>query len=172
MIKILNNFAQVVVATNQIGVARGFYGPERVGEINEYLAGLLKNQGAKIDGWYFSPYVERSWAEKNGLDPNSPWVLDNFPETRKPQIGMLKLAAFDSGKDLSFYRKIFIVGNTLDDLKTALNAGGIGLFFKDGKNDYLMDRVSVLESDNPGRIFLVDNLVSAAEIVKSKSSNS
>jgi len=168
MIKILNSFARVIVATNQIGVARGFYGPERVKEINQFLDTLLKEQGAKVDGWHFSPYVERSWAEKNKLDLNTPWVLDSFPETRKPRIGMLKQAAADFGKDFSFYKKIFVIGGSLDDLNMALNAGGIGVFFENRKNSHLIAKVKSLELANPGRIFRVDNLVSAAEIIKYK----
>lgn len=171
MIKTLNSFARVIVSTNQIGVARGFYGPERVKEINQFIDAFLKEQGAEVDGWYFSPYVERSWAEKNGLDLNTPWVRDTFPETRKPEIGMLKLAAADFGKDLSFYKKIFVIGNSLDDLNMALNAGGIGVFFENEKNNHLIDQVKSLELANPGRIFCVDNLISAAEIIKSKSFN-
>lgn len=168
-IKIFNSFANVFVTINQIGVARGFYGLERVKEINQFIDAFLKEQGARVDGWYFSPYVERSWAEKNGLDLNTPWVLDSFPETRKPQIGMLKLAAADFGKDLSFYKKIFVIGDSLDDLNMALDAGGIGVFFENGKNNHLAASVKSLELANPGRIFCVNNLVSAAKITKLKS---
>lgn len=170
-IKILNNFARIIITSNQIGVARGFFGPERVKEINQFIDSLLKEQGIIVDGWYFSPYVERSWAEKNGLDLKNPWVLDHFPETRKPQIGMLKLAAADFGKELSFYEKIFVIGNSLDDLDMALNAGGIGIFFKNGKNDHLISQVKSLELSNPGRIFRVDDLISAANLIKLKSLN-
>ncbi len=165
-IKTLNSFAQIIVATNQIGVARGYYGPERVKEINQFLDAFLRGQGAEIDGWYFSPYVERSWAERNGLNLNTPWVLDRFPETRKPQIGMLKLAAADFGNPLSFYKGIFVIGGSLDDLNMALNAGGVGVFFKHEKNSYLANQVKSLELANPGRVFSVDDLVSAAEIIK------
>lgn len=171
-IKILNNFTKIIVTSNQIGVARGFYGPERVKEINQFIDSLLKEQGAVIDGWYFSPYVERSWAKKNGLNLKTPWVRDTFPETRKPEIGMLKLAAADFKKDLSFYKKIFIIGDSLDDLNMALNAGGIGIFFENEKNGNLQDKVKSLESSNPaGRIFRVDNLISAAKIIKLQSLN-
>ncbi|MDO8663812.1 MAG: HAD-IIIA family hydrolase [Candidatus Wildermuthbacteria bacterium] len=167
-IKILNNFARVVVTTNQIGVARGFYGPERVKEINQFIDASLKGQGANVDGWYFSPHVERSWAEKNGLDLNTPWVTQGFPATRKPQIGMLKSASADAGKDISSYKKVFVIGDSLDDLNMALNAGGFGVFFGNGKNGYLIDKVKYLASANPGRIFCADNLISAAEIINSK----
>ena len=168
-IKTLNDFGRIIVSTNQIGVARGFYGPERVKEINYVLDNLLREQGAMVDGWYFSPYVERSWAEKNGLESNNPWVLDHFPETRKPQIGMLKLAANDLRKDLPSFKKIFVIGDSLDDLNMALNAGGIGIFFKNGKNDHLTDQVKELSSANPGKIFCVNDLTIAAEIIKATS---
>lgn len=168
-IKMLNNFARVVVTSNQIGVARGFYGLERVKEINRFIDSNFREQGAAVDGWFFSPYVERGWAEKNGLDLSAPWVLDRIPETRKPQTGMLKLAAACFGKDLSFYKKIFVIGNSLDDLNMALNAGGTGVFFKNDKNGNLVRQVKSLESSNAGRIFIADDLISAAGVVKTKS---
>lgn len=168
-VKILNSFARVIVASNQIGVARGFYGQDRVKEINLLIASLLREQGAEVQGWYFSPYVEKSWAEKQGLDLNTPWISDGFPETRKPHIGMLRQAAADFGKDIYSYKKIFVIGDSLDDMEMALNAGGIGIFFENGKNNHLIGKVMVLESANPGRIFWVNNLVSAAEMVKLKS---
>jgi len=168
-IKTLNNFADIIITTNQIGVALGFYGSERVEEINQYIDNLLKQQGAKVDGWYFSPYVEKSWAEKNNLDLNNPWVLDKFSETRKPRIGMLKLAAADLGKNLTFYKRIFIIGDSFDDLNMALNANAIGIFFENKKNSHLIDKVKSLEYSNPDKIFCINNLISAVKIIKDKS---
>ena len=170
-IKTLNSFAKIIVCTNQIGIARGFYGPERVKEINQYIDILFKKQRAKIDGWYFSPYIEQSWAKKNGLDLNNPWVLNSFPKTRKPQIGMIKSAATDFGKNLSFYKKIFVIGDSLDDLIMALNADGIGIFFENKKNNHLIGKVKSLEFANSGRIFRVNKLISAVEIIKIYSKN-
>ncbi len=62
--------------------------------------------------------------------------------------------------------KIFVIGGSLDDLNMALNAGGVGVFFKHEKNSYLANQVKSLELANPGRVFSVDDLVSAAEIIK------
>jgi D-glycero-D-manno-heptose 1,7-bisphosphate phosphatase len=165
-IKALNKFAKVIVTTNQIGVARGFFGPERVKEINLFIDKILRKEGATIDGWYFSPYVQRKWAIKNGLKLDTPWVVDEFPETRKPEIGMLKLGAKNFGKKLSFYKKIFVIGNSLDDLQMAIKAGGIGIFFKNGKNDKLLEKVKNFKSSLPGKIFLTDDLISSAKIIK------
>ncbi|MFA5392126.1 MAG: HAD-IIIA family hydrolase [Candidatus Paceibacterota bacterium] len=170
-IKALNVFADVVVASNQIGVALGFYKSERVEEINKYLDEILQKQGAKIDNWYFSPYVEQNWAKKNGLDLNNPWVLNSFPKTRKPQIGMIKLAANYFGTPISFYKENFVIGDSLDDLNMALNANGIGIFFENKKNNHLIKKVKSLEFVNKGRIFRVSKLISVIKIIKIHSKN-
>jgi D-glycero-D-manno-heptose 1,7-bisphosphate phosphatase len=166
-IKALNCFAKIIVTTNQIGVARGLYSEARVKEINDFLDSVFQKKGAIIDGWYFSPFVEKKWAEKEGLKLDSPWLLNDFPETRKPRIGMLKKAVVDFNKSLSFYKKIFVIGDSIDDLEMALNAGGVGIFFRNGKNDFLMEKVNELKTANPDRIFHIDNLILAVKLVKS-----
>lgn len=170
-IKILGAFANVVIATNQSGVARGYFDAARVGDIHDYLNSCLSANGAFVNYWYFSPYVEKTWAVQNGLDIDNPWVLDEFPETRKPKIGMLKLAAQDLGRELDSYRKIFVVGDKMEDLQMALNAGGIGVWFYNGRNGHLWGEVNKLEAEYPGRIFYVSDLVKAAELIKSRSFN-
>jgi len=162
-VRALNNVSMVIVTSNQIGVARGYYSKERVEEINRYIDNYLEKQGAHIDAWYFSPYVEKSWAEKNGLKTDSPWVSDSFPETRKPKTGMLKLAAKDFNRN---FEKVFVVGDSLDDLEMGLNANGISIFFNNGKNHHLIQRVKSLQTANPGQVFIVNNLFSAAKIVE------
>lgn len=168
-IKMLNSFADVVVTTNQIGVAYGFYNTDRVNEVHNYLNSCLSANGALIKNWYFSPYVEKNWAVRNGLDINNPWAVEGFPPTRKPEIGMLKLAAQDLGHELDSYHKIFVIGDNIDDLKMALKAGGMGIWFYNGKNGDLWGEVNKLEAEYPERIFYVSDLVKAAELIKSKS---
>lgn len=168
-IKTLNSFADIIVASNQIGVALGFYGPEKVEEINKYLDKIFEEQGAKIDGWYFSPYVEKKWAEQHGLNLKSPWVLKVFPNTRKPQIGMLKLAVADFKKSLCFYKKIFVIGDSLDDIQMVLKiSNGIGIFFKNGRNNNLIKEVQSLAKANPNKIFLINRLISAIKLIEDK----
>jgi len=166
-IKTLNPLADIIVASNQIGVALGFYKPERVEEINVYIDEILQQNRVKIDGWYFSPYVEKKWALENGLDIKSPWVLKIFPHTRKPQIGMLKLAASDLNKTIQSYRKIFVIGDSLDDIQMALKlTNGKGIFFENNKNNHLIKEVKQLIVNNPGKIFIINHLFSAIEIIK------
>lgn len=166
LIKSLNKLGKVIVCTNQIGIARGFYGPERVKLIHSFLDEILKKEGAKIDGWYFSPYVERKWAKKEGLRLSSPWVKKSFPKDRKPEIGMIKKALRDFKKDLSFFKKIFVIGDSLDDMKMALKVKGVGIFFHQEKNAHLLEKVKKLQVKNPGQIFIVNDLFSAQKIIQ------
>lgn len=166
LVRTLNEFAYVVVCTNQIGVARGFYPPERVIAIHSYLDKLLKKEGAKIDGWYFCPYVERKWAKREGLPLNSPFVLEKFPETRKPNVGMIKMAVKDLKRKLSSFKKIFVIGDSLDDVKMALNVKGFGIFFQHEKNHSLLEKVKELQMENPGKVFIVKDLFSAKKIIQ------
>lgn len=47
---------QVVVVTNQAGVARGYYTEEDVMRLHEYMNGLLAESGAHVDYFYYCPH--------------------------------------------------------------------------------------------------------------------
>ena len=47
---------KVVVVTNQSGVARGFFTIKDVYKIHSYIQKKLKENGAKIDAFYFCPF--------------------------------------------------------------------------------------------------------------------
>ena len=166
-IKELNSFTQVIVASNQIGVALGLYDTERVEEINKYIDKIFKSNGANIDGWYYSPYIEKKWALEQGLDLKSPWVLDNFPKTRKPQIGMIEQAVADFGKKITSYKKIIVIGDSLDDMHMALKVeNGIGIFFENVKNTHLLKKIKELRLTNSGKVFIIQQLLLSVKIIK------
>ncbi len=154
--------ASVVVATNQAGVARGFYGRERVGEINSYIDGLLRAGGAFIDGWYYCPFVGKGYADANNLSPDNPWVVES--DMRKPGTGMLKQAAKDLGVSLDGL-PVYFVGDTKGDVQTGLNAKGKGVLVLNEKNQKEYVKVKEMEQSSSGRIFFADNMLVAAEII-------
>ena len=49
----------VVVATNQAGVARGYFPESRVGEVHAHLDQLLAEHSAHIDRYYVCPHHPR-----------------------------------------------------------------------------------------------------------------
>ena len=89
----------LAVCSNQAGIARGFFKPNRVEEVNEHLKALLAQQGLDIDKWYFCPYVDKDYASKHHILEENPWVAEST-DLRKPGIGMLRKAADDIGMKL------------------------------------------------------------------------
>ena len=103
-IKLLNELnLNVIVATNQSGVARRYFTEEDLKKIHEWMIEELSKRGAKIDAIYYCPHHP-----------------DDNCDCRKPKIGMLKKAEADFGLDLN---KCFVVGDKGLDVETGKNAG-------------------------------------------------
>ncbi len=101
---------KVIVATNQSGVARGYFTLETLQKIHEKMIEELSRRGAKIDGIYYCPHHP-----------------DEGCSCRKPKTGMLERAAKDFNLDL---KKCFVVGDRKLDLDTAKNAGCVGILVR------------------------------------------
>lgn len=95
---------QVVVATNQSGIARHYYSPQTLNNIHHKMQTQLKEQqGVKVDGIYYCPHHP----EENC-------------ECRKPQPGLLKQIAADFMIDL---KDAFVVGDRFTDIQAAKSVG-------------------------------------------------
>ena len=99
----------VVVISNQSAVARGMISEAFARESGEHLSGLLAEEGARIDGYYFCPY------HPQGRPP-----YDTDSEERKPRPGMMHRAARDLGLDL---RGAYMVGDKTSDVETGAGLG-------------------------------------------------
>jgi len=93
----------VVVATNQSGVARGYFPASLVGQVHELLITDLAEEGAHLDGVYYCPHV----------------AADDCA-CRKPKTGMLDQAAAELQLDL---RRSYVVGDRSADIALAHRAG-------------------------------------------------
>jgi D-glycero-D-manno-heptose 1,7-bisphosphate phosphatase len=114
-IKFLNNKGyKVVVVTNQSGVARGYFTIKDVKKIHTYIQKKLRENGAKIEAFYFCPFHKDGIIKK--YKKNS--------SLRKPNIGMFRLAQRrwnickntslmigDQKSDMQFARKAKIKGH-------------------------------------------------------------
>jgi D-glycero-D-manno-heptose 1,7-bisphosphate phosphatase len=110
-IKLLNDHGfKVIVITNQAGVARGYFGEDKVEEINEEMKRQLREKDAHLDGMYYCPHHP---TEGMGKYKKDCWC-------RKPNPGMLKKAVKDFDLDLS---KSYVIGDQLTDVKLGNNAG-------------------------------------------------
>ena len=98
---------ELVIVTNQAGIARGYYQPADVEALHDWMRAELAAHGVTLTGIYYCPHHP------------------DFGETRhcscrKPQAGMLVQAAQDLRLDLE---QSWIVGDQLTDAAAGLKAG-------------------------------------------------
>jgi D-glycero-D-manno-heptose 1,7-bisphosphate phosphatase len=102
----------VIVATNQSGVARGYFPESLVGEVHELMRRELTIPGAKLDGVYYCPHG-----------------AGDACDCRKPGTGMIQRAAREHGIDVA---RSFVVGDRYRDMEMAFAAGCRGVFVRTG----------------------------------------
>jgi D-glycero-D-manno-heptose 1,7-bisphosphate phosphatase len=95
-----------VLATNQAGVARGYFSEEILHAVTAELSAQLEQAGAHLDGIYVCPH--------HPTEGQPPWRADC--DCRKPKPGMFRQAAADLGLDLGAST---IVGDKASDLAVA-----------------------------------------------------
>jgi D,D-heptose 1,7-bisphosphate phosphatase len=110
-VKLLNDHSfKVIVITNQAGVARGYFGENKVKEIHREMKRQLREKDAHLDGIYYCPHHPTEGMRKY---KKNCWC-------RKPNPGMLEKAAKDFNLDLG---KSYVIGDQLTDIKLGNNAG-------------------------------------------------
>lgn len=154
---------KLVVATNQAGVARGFFPVKRVKEVDKIITKILKEQGVEFDGWYFCPYVGKDYAMDKGVSLDSSWIKEGM---RKPAIDMLKQASKDIGIKLEKFKAVYYVGDKPSDVQTGINAGGKGILITDGKGSRYKETKGI-ESEHPGKVFFAGSILEAADAILS-----
>lgn len=96
---------QVHVATNQSGIARGYFSYSTLNQIHHKMRQAVETAGGHIDGIFFSPYGP-----------------DDDASCRKPAPGMLLDLARRTNINLS---QTWMVGDSLRDLQAAEAAGAM-----------------------------------------------
>jgi D-glycero-D-manno-heptose 1,7-bisphosphate phosphatase len=92
-----------VLVTNQSGVARGIVTLENLHEIHRRITTEFRKHKIEFAGIYYAPYS-----------------VESNHELRKPNAGMLTLAARELGLDLS---QSWIVGDRMTDVEAGNRAG-------------------------------------------------
>ena len=94
---------RVAVATNQSGVARGYYDEQQLAAINKKMKACVQAAGGHIDFVIYCPHMP-----------------DSGCDCRKPQPGMLLTIAKQFNHPLS---DVFFIGDRVSDIQTAEAAG-------------------------------------------------
>jgi D-glycero-D-manno-heptose 1,7-bisphosphate phosphatase len=132
----------VVVATNQSGVARGFFDEAFVGAVHERLGRWFGDAGARIDGFYYCPH------HPEGPVP----AYQRACECRKPRPGLLRRAASDLDLDLA---RSFVVGDRANDIEAGRAVGAAGVLVMTGYG------MSVEPDARTGARAVTNNLIEA-----------
>lgn len=134
-VRLLNeNHFLAIVVSNQSGVARGYHPIALVHDLHAYLQGVLKKEGAAIDGIFFCPHDSRG-------------TVPEYTRTchcRKPGTGLIDQACESFDIDL---RSSYVVGDRHTDMEMAHRAGVRGILVKTGYGlgeiDYVLPHQSV-----------------------------
>jgi D-glycero-D-manno-heptose 1,7-bisphosphate phosphatase len=119
-VKLINRSGYLaVVATNQAGVARGYFPESLVGEVHASLVSTMERGGARLDAIYYCPHHPSTG--------EPPYRQDC--DCRKPRPGLLRRAEADLGIDLG---GSWVVGDRPGDLELAWSVGARGALVKSG----------------------------------------
>jgi D-glycero-D-manno-heptose 1,7-bisphosphate phosphatase len=126
----------VVVATNQSGVARGYFDQSTLNAMHHKMHKLLTKMGGHVDGILFCPH--------------SP---EDDCDCRKPGTGMYKDIARRWGVSL---KGVPVVGDSRRDLEAAVAVGATPILVKTGKGMRTISNLSGL-----GEVAIYDDLAHA-----------
>lgn len=105
----------IMIATNQSGIARGYFTMDTLIQIHDKLKRLLNAYGGRIDGIFFCPH---------GPDAHC--------HCRKPHPGLYEEIAQRLGTDLV---DVPAVGDSLRDLQAAQSVGAQPILVRTGKGE-------------------------------------
>jgi D,D-heptose 1,7-bisphosphate phosphatase len=134
---------EVVVVTNQSGVARGLMTEEDVQAVHRRMRELLTESGADTDAIYYCPYLDGPEAVRESYRRDS--------DLRKPKPGMLLLAARERGLDLA---RSWMIGDSSRDMLAGKSAGCRTILLANGR-----------AGGRDGADHLAPDLIAAAELI-------
>lgn len=130
----------VVIATNQSGIARGFYTHEILADIHQKMNDLLAELGVSLDGIFYCPHHP-----------------EDHCSCRKPQPGLLYQIAEKLNVDLS---QSIVVGDSYRDLQAAMTVNAKPVLVLTGNGKSVVDKKNDLSA-----VEIFDNLASFAESI-------
>ena len=131
----------VAIASNQSGIARGYFSLETLAAMNVKMNDMLAPLGGRIDAMFFCPH-----GPSDGCD------------CRKPKPGML----IDIGNRFqTSLENVLFVGDNINDIKAAQAAGARPVLVKTGKGE---QTASLIADNNSMNVPVYEDL---ADVVNS-----
>ena len=136
---------QIIIATNQSGLARGYFDEVALAAIHQKLNLMVEDAGGFVSAIFYCPHLPGANCQ-----------------CRKPKTGMLKQAEEELGISLA---NSYLIGDSLKDLQTAVAFQMRPLLVRTGKGrDTELSLTGRLKLETP----VFDNLEEAADWVLAK----
>lgn len=135
---------QVLVVTNQSGIARGYYDLATLDLIHEKLTEELAAVGGHIEAFYFCPHHPKDKCH-----------------CRKPQPGMLHKIREKYALD---FKDVFFIGDSLTDMQVALEVGCKPILVLTGNGKKTLETHPTLAN----HLQYFENLASAVSFILNK----
>lgn len=139
------NFLLIVIS-NQSGIARGLITEGQVEAVNKRISELLSENNVEIDAFYYCP-------------AHPDYSSEEECECRKPSSKMIINAAEKFNIDLN---KSYIIGDSVVDIETGINAGVKTILVKTGQGAV---SISMLQKQNKFPSFVAENLIDASNFI-------
>ena len=132
----------VAIASNQSGLARGYFDIEVLTAMHKKMDELLAKIGGRIDAVFYCPHGP-----------------DDSCQCRKPKPGML----LDIGQRFNVpLKQVIFVGDSIADINTANNAHAKAVLVRTGKG---IKAEKILQAENKSSIPVYDDLASAVTAI-------
>ena len=139
---------QLVIVTNQSGIARGYFKEEALEAVEGRLRDLLRAEGGvPLAGFYYCPHLAEGSVPRYAIECSC----------RKPEPGMLLKAADELDIDLT---RSWMVGDILNDVEAG-NRAGCSTILIDNGNETEWE----LSSYDRQPDFIVTDLLEAARAI-------
>ncbi len=138
---------RIVIATNQSGLSRGYFGLDELEEIHQTLCQLVEERGGRIDGIFYCPHLP-----------------DEGCDCRKPATGLLQAIEHELGDTLI---DSYFIGDSLKDLQAARSHGCRPILVRTGKGASTEQQLNSagVDIDRPEGIPVYDNLELAVDAI-------
>lgn len=100
----------LIVVTNQSGIARGLFDETAVENVKNHLKDILHQQMINLDGFYYCPHLPSGKVPKYAVEC----------ECRKPKAGLILQSADDLNINLS---ESWVIGDSGSDIEAGFFAG-------------------------------------------------
>ena len=144
---------QVIVVSNQSGIARGYFDESDVEKLHQYIQTELATYGTSIDAFYFCPHHP-----DKGLGAYKVQC-----ECRKGNPGMLLHAAREHDIDM---KRSFMVGDKLADIEAGHRAGCQSLLVLTGYGEKTALKAAAEEVEKCPSLDFAAQLILESNLVK------